>query len=168
MTARGRKAAEFLALHDANPPLLLPNCWDGGSAKVFGWIGFSALATTSSGCAATFGRLDGAVAADDVFAHCASIVACTPLPVSADLENGFADDPAGVAATIETARAVGLAGCSIEDFTGRHDEPIYDAAFAADRIAAAAEAAGAAGDRIVLTARAENYLHGRADLADTI
>jgi 2-methylisocitrate lyase-like PEP mutase family enzyme len=168
MTARAERAAAFLAFHAEDPPLMPPNCWDGGSAKLFAAIGFRALATTSSGCAATYGRLDGEVAPGDVLAHCAAIAGFTSLPVSADLENGFADDPAGVAATIGAARDAGLAGCSIEDFTGRRDDPIYDIELATERIAAAAEAAHAGGDLVVLTARAESHLHGRDDLGDTI
>ena len=155
----------FRALHDPAQPLLLPNPWDAGSAKLLESLGFLALATTSSGFAATLGRLDGSVTRDEAVAHSALIVDATSLPVSADLENGFADEPEGVAQTIRLAVDAGLAGCSIEDYTGRDDDPIYDAAAAAERIAAAAEAA--AGE-IVITARSENYLHGRKDLADTI
>ena len=100
--------------------------------------------------------------------HAASIVSATHLPVSADLENAFADDPAGVAETIELAGKTGLAGCSVEDFTGREDDPIYEKALAVDRVAAAAEAAHGGPVRLVLTARSENFLHGRPDLDDTI
>ena len=155
----------FRALHDPSQPLLLPNPWDVGSAKLLASLGFRALATTSSGFAATLGRPDGSVTRDEAIAHAALIVDATPLPVSADLENGFADDPDGVAQTIRLAVDAGLAGCSIEDFTGRSDDPLYDAGLARERVAAAVEAA--AGE-IVLTARCENYLHGRRDLADTI
>jgi 2-methylisocitrate lyase-like PEP mutase family enzyme len=149
-------------------PLLLPNPWDLGSAKLFASLGFAALATTSSGFAATLGRLDGKVTRDEAIAHAATIVRATDLPVSADLENGFSDSPADVAETIVLAAEAGLAGCSVEDFTGREDDPIYPAPLAADRIAAAAEIAASGPIRLVLTARAENYLHGRPDLADTI
>jgi 2-methylisocitrate lyase-like PEP mutase family enzyme len=162
------KADRFLALHRPGEPLLLPNPWDAGSARLLSSLGFEALATTSSGFAATLGRLDGHVSRDEALAHCAAIVAATDLPVSADLENGFADDPAGVASTVALAVRTGLAGCSIEDFTGDQDAPIYDAALAAERVAAAADAAHNGPTRIVLTARAENFLHGRRDLADTI
>jgi 2-methylisocitrate lyase-like PEP mutase family enzyme len=161
-------AASFLALHRPGEPLLLPNPWDAGSARILASLGYAALATTSSGFAATLGRLDGRVTRDESLAHAAVIAAATDLPVSADLENGFADDPGGVADTIGRAARTGLAGCSVEDFTGREDAPIYDAALAAERIAAAAAAAHAGPVRLVLTARAENYLHGRPDLADTI
>jgi 2-methylisocitrate lyase-like PEP mutase family enzyme len=161
-------AERFLALHHGDGPLLLPNPWDAGSAKVLASLGFQALATTSSGFAATLGRLDGSVTRDEALEHAASIVAATDLPVSADLENGFADDPAGVAETVRLALDTGLAGCSVEDYTGDDDAPIYDAGLAAERVAAAAEAARAAPGRLILTARAENHVRGRQDLADTI
>src|SRR5918998_6700613 len=115
----------FLSLHRPGRPLLAPNPWDAGSAKLLAALGFEALATTSSGFAATLGRRDGAVTREQALAHAAAIVAATPLPVSADLENGFADDPAGVAQTVRDAVAAGLAGCSIEDFTGDDAAPIY-------------------------------------------
>src|SRR5829696_7320258 len=158
----------FRALHDPAQPLLLPNPWDAGSAKLLEALGFQALATTSSGFAATLGRLDGSVTRDEAIAHSATVVAATGLPVSADLENAFADDPAGVAQTVRLAIDAGLAGCSVEDFTGREDDPIYSSGAATERIAAAAEAAHAGPRRLVLTARSENYLHGRKDLGDTI
>jgi 2-methylisocitrate lyase-like PEP mutase family enzyme len=166
MSTQADKARTFRALHRPGDPLLLPNPWDRGSARVLAELGFSALATTSSGFAATKGRDDGGVTRDEALAHSAEIVAATELPVSADLEDGYADDPAGVAQTVKLAIAAGLAGCSVEDYTRRDDDPIHDLAFAAERITAAAEVAHAAS--FVLTARAENYLHGRPDLADTI
>jgi 2-methylisocitrate lyase-like PEP mutase family enzyme len=168
MTSQASKAARFLALHQPGNPLLLPNPWDRGSARVLASLGFQALATTSSGFAGTLGRTDGEVTRDEALAHARDIVAVTDLPVSADLERGFADDPAGVARTVELAIATGLAGCSIEDATGSPGDPVYDAGLAAERVAAAAQAAHAGEVPFVLTARAENYLHGRADLADTI
>jgi 2-methylisocitrate lyase-like PEP mutase family enzyme len=168
MTSQSEKAARFLDLHRPGSPLLLPNPWDQGSARVLAALGFQALATTSSGFAATLGRLDGSVSRDEALAHAAAVVAATELPVSADLENCFADDAAGVARTVALAVEAGLAGCSLEDFTGEADAPIYDIAAAAERVAAAADAAHAGPVRLVLTARAENYLHGRPDLADTI
>jgi 2-methylisocitrate lyase-like PEP mutase family enzyme len=131
-------------------------------------MGFHALATTSSGFAATLGRADGRVTRDEALEHAAWIVQATDLPVTADLEHGFADEPAGVAETVGLATAAGLAGCSVEDFTGDTDHPIYDAGLAAARVEAAAEAAHRGAVHLVLTARAENYLHGRPDLADTI
>jgi 2-methylisocitrate lyase-like PEP mutase family enzyme len=159
-------AERFRALHHGDgPPLLLPNPWDVGSAKLLASLGFQALATTSSGHAATLGRLDGSVTRDEAIAHGAEIAGATELPVNADLENGFADDPAGVGETVRLALEAGLAGCSIEDFTGREDEPFYTLEAAAERVAAAVEAADG---RLVLTARSENYIRGRFDLADTI
>src|SRR3954468_65354 len=158
----------FLDLHHSERPLLMPNPWDVGSAKLLESIGFKALATTSGGFAATLGRLDGSVTREEALAHCATLVAATEVPVSADLENAFADDPEGVAQTVRLAIDAGLAGCSVEDFTGREDDPIYPLEQAAERIAAAAEAAHAGPGRLVLTARSENFLHGRKDLTDTI
>jgi 2-methylisocitrate lyase-like PEP mutase family enzyme len=165
---QAERARVFRALHEGPGPLLLPNPWDVGSARLLASLGFAALATTSGGFAATLGRLDGAVTRDEALGHAAAIAAATTLPVSADLENAFADEPAGVAETIGLAAAVGLAGCSVEDFTRRPDQPIYDLGLARERVAAAAAAAKAAPGPLVLTARAENYLHDRPDLADTI
>jgi 2-methylisocitrate lyase-like PEP mutase family enzyme len=168
MTEQAEKASRFLALHHSEHPLLLPNPWDRGSARLLAWLGFQALATTSSGHAATLGRLDGSVTREEALAHAASIVAATDLPVSADLEKAFADKPSGVADTVRLALETGLAGCSVEDSSGREDAPIYDPALAAERVAAAAEAAHGGPVHLVLTARAENWLYGRPDLADTI
>jgi 2-methylisocitrate lyase-like PEP mutase family enzyme len=165
---QANKAARFLALHGGPAPLLMPNPWDAGSAKLLASLGFDALATTSSGFAATLGRLDGSVDREEALAHAASIVAATELPVSADLENCFADDPAAVATTVRLALDTGLAGCSVEDFGRRPDAHIYDAGLAAERVAAAAEAAHAGPVHLVLTARAENHIRGHPDLADTI
>lgn len=165
MSTQADKAELFRSLHHGPAPLLLPNPWDVGSARLLASLGFAALATTSGGFAATLGRLDGSVTRDEAISHGAALAAATSLPVSADLENAFADEPAGVAETIALAIAAGLAGCSVEDFTGRSDDPIYDITLATERVAAAAAAASG---RLVLTARAENYLHGRPDLADTI
>lgn len=127
--------------------------------------GFRALATTSAGFAATLGRSDGGVTRDEAIAHAGQIAAAVDVPVSADLENGFGDDPDDVAECVRAAVAAGLAGCSIEDYTRRPDDPIYPAEHAADRVRAAVEAADG---RLVITARAENYLHGRAELGDTV
>ena len=168
MTQLSERAQKFLALHHGDSPLLLPNPWDVGSARLLAHLGFEALATTSSGHAATLGLLDGEVGRTQALAHAALIVGATPLPVSADLENGFADDPTGVVETVRGARAAGLAGCSIEDSTQQTDEPIYDIGLATERVAAAVEAAHEGPDGLVLTARAENHFHGANDLADTI
>ena len=162
------RSAQFLALHRPGSPLLLPNPWDAGTARVLASLGFRALATTSSGFAATLGRPDGAITRDEALAHAAALVSATALPVSADLENGFSVEPDEVAETVRRAIGVGLAGMSIEDFTGDASAPIYELSAAVDRIAAAAAAAHSGARRIVLTARAENLLHGRDDLADTI
>ena len=168
MTSQRDKAERFLQLHHGPGPLLIPNPWDPGSATLLEWLGFSALATTSSGFAATLGRLDGSVTREEALGHATAISAAATVPVSADLENGFAESPEGVAETVRLATATGLAGCSIEDATGRDGDPVYDRALATERVAAAAEAAHAGPDRLVLTARAENYLYGRPDLGDTI
>lgn len=161
------RARHFLDLHRKGEPLLLPNPWDIGSARLLASLGFRALATTSAGFAGTVGRLDGRVTRDEALAHAAEIVRATELPVNADLENGFDDSPEGAARTYAHARETGLAGGSIEDFTGRADDPIYAPDLALARVSAAVDAAHA-GTGLVLTARAENYLHGRPDLADTI
>ena len=167
MSDQAAKASRFLALHRGETPLLMPNAWDAGSARLLVSLGFGALATTSSGHAATLGRLDGSVSRGEALEHAATIVAATDVPVSADLEHGFADAPEGVAETIRGALAAGLAGCSVEDY-GREQDAIYELELATARVAAAAEAAHTGPVHLVLTARAENYLHGRPDLDDTI
>jgi 2-methylisocitrate lyase-like PEP mutase family enzyme len=168
MPTQSELAARFLSLHTPGEPLLMPNAWDVGSAVLFASLGFEALATTSSGFAFTRGRLDGSMTRQEVLGHVAELAGATDIPLSADLENCFADDPDGVAATITAAIEAGVAGGSVEDFSGDGDNPIYELAHAADRVRAAAEAAHGGPTSVVLTARAENYLHGRPDLADTI
>ncbi|MFI2707991.1 isocitrate lyase/phosphoenolpyruvate mutase family protein, partial [Nocardioides sp. CER28] len=153
--------SDFLDLHRPGDPLVMPNPWDVGSARILASLGARALATTSSGFAATLGRLDGSVTRDEAIGHAAAIAAAVGVPVSADLENCFADDPAGVAETVARAKAAGLAGCSVEDWSGSE---IYDVELATERVAAAVEAAG---EDFVITARAENLLHG-GDLDDTL
>jgi 2-methylisocitrate lyase-like PEP mutase family enzyme len=167
MSGQADRAERFLALHSGEELLLLPNPWDPGSAKLLASLGFEALATTSGGSAATLGRPDGSMTVEEAIASATAIVEATELPVSADLENGFADDPEGVAETIRLALDAGLAGASIEDYSGREDALIYDIDLAAERVAAAAEIAHSS-RKLVLTARAENHLHGATDLADTI
>ncbi len=167
-TSPAERAARFRTLHVPGAPLLMPNAWDIGSAVLFASLGFEALATTSGGFAATRARLDGAMTREEVLHHAGELARAVDVPVSADLENCFAHDPDGVAATIAAAAELGLAGGSVEDFTGDPDEPIYEPALAAERVRAAAEAAHGGPHPFVLTARAENYLHGRVDLADTI
>ncbi|MPV35675.1 isocitrate lyase/phosphoenolpyruvate mutase family protein [Georgenia subflava] len=142
----------------------MPNAWDAGSAKILAELGFAAIATTSSGFAATLGRHDGDITREEALTNAAALVHAVGIPVSADLENGYADDPVGVAETVRLARDTGLAGCSVEDYTGRDDDPIYAVGPARERVEAAAEASGS----MVLTARCENYLHGRPDLGDTL
>ncbi len=168
MSDQAARARRFRELHEPGRPLLLPNPWDTGSARLFASLGFHALATTSSGFAATLGRLDGSVTREEALAHSAVIVAATDLPVSADLESGFADAPAGVAETARGAVAAGLAGFSVEDATGDATKPIFGREESAERVRAAAEVAHRGPARLVLTARAENYLHDRPDLDDTI
>ncbi|HEY2160923.1 MAG TPA: isocitrate lyase/phosphoenolpyruvate mutase family protein [Solirubrobacteraceae bacterium] len=168
MSDQQQKAVRFLELHRAGQPLLMPNAWDAGSAKVLEHLGFEAIATTSSGFAATLGRLDGSVTREEVLAHSAALVAATDIPVSADLENGFGAIPGEVAETARGARDAGLAGFSIEDYSQNADDPIYPLELAADRIAAAARIAHEGPAKLVLTARAENHLRGRQDLDDTI
>jgi 2-methylisocitrate lyase-like PEP mutase family enzyme len=167
-TTQAAKAEMFLELHRGETPLLLPNPWDAGSAKILASIGFRALATTSAGMAATLGRLDGNVTRDEALAHARVIVDATDLPVSADLENCFAHEPDGVAETVRLAVDTGLAGGSVEDWGGNDQQHIYDATLAAERVAAAVEAAHAGPVHYVLTARCENYLRGVRDLDDTI
>ena len=165
MTTHAEKARHFLTLHHGNAPLLIPNPWDAGSARILVSLGFDALATTSSGFAATLGRLDGSVTRDEAIGHGALISAATDVPVSADLENGFADDPEGVAETVTLAIGAGLCGCSVEDYSG---SDLYSIEAATARVAAAADAAHRGDVHLVLTARAENHIRGHADLADTI
>jgi 2-methylisocitrate lyase-like PEP mutase family enzyme len=166
MTTPSDLASRFLGLHRKGQPLLLANAWDAGTARLLASLGFEALATTSAGHAGTLGRRDGRVSREEALAHAREIAAATPLPVNADLERCFADEPEGVAETLRLAAQTGIAGASVEDSTGDAASPFYPPDLARARVEAAAQAAHAGG--IVLTARAENYLHGRRDLADTI
>ena len=167
MSTQAEKAALFLALHRGPTPLLMPNPWDVGSARLLAGMD-PCVATTSGGFAASLGRLDGAVSRDEAIAHGAALAAAVAVPVSADLENCFADDPAGVATTVELAVQAGLSGCSVEDFTGDMADAIYDRVLAVERVAAAAEAAHRGPLHLVLSARCENLIRGRDDLDDTI
>jgi 2-methylisocitrate lyase-like PEP mutase family enzyme len=177
------KAIKFRTLHGltsevgrASAPLgptrlgafIIPNPWDVGSARMLAALGFEALATTSAGFAFTLGRSDGEVKREEALAHCHTIAEATDLPVSADLENTFGHVPRFVAQTIRLAGATGIVGGSVEDATGNESRPIYDHAHAVERVAAAVEAARALPYPFTLTARAENYFHGRNDLEDTI
>jgi 2-methylisocitrate lyase-like PEP mutase family enzyme len=178
--AQTEKAKKFRALHrlpmtaDAQPEpagpgaFIFPNPWDAGSARILAGLGFEALATTSAGFAFSLGRRDGAVGRDAVLAHCRLIADATDLPVAADLENCFGDDPKTVAETIGLAASRGIVGGSVEDASGDERRPIYDHALAVERVAAAVEAARALPFPFTLTARSENFLHGRVDLDDTI
>ena len=168
MLTQADKASAFRALHQRDSAFIIPNPWDVGTARLLAQLGFEALATTSAGFAFSVGQQDNTIGRDRMLAHVAAIVSATDLPVSADLENGFADDPAAVAITIRMAAATGLAGGSIEDATGCADPPIYEHGLAVERIRAAAEAVRALPFPFVLTARAENHLVGRTDLKDTI
>jgi len=165
---RDEKYEAFRALHRRPGAFVIPNPWDAGSAKILTALGFEALATTSAGYAFSAGRPDevGALTRDGVLANAKAIVEATHLPVSADLQDGFGRLPEVCAETVRLAAGVGLAGGSIEDATDDPDHPIYEFSLAVERVAAAVEAAR--DRRFVLTARAENFLHGRPDLADTI
>jgi 2-methylisocitrate lyase-like PEP mutase family enzyme len=162
------KAQFFRALHERPRTFVIPNPWDAGSARLLAQLGFEALATTSAGYAYSLGLRDNQVGRDAMLDHIRAIAAATPLPVSADLENGYGDTPQQAAQTITLAAEAGAVGGSIEDATGNPDDPIYDLEHAVDRIRAAVEAARALPFPFTLTARAENFLHGRPDLADTI
>lgn len=160
------KGQVFRQLHAST--FVIPNPWDIGTAKLLAAFGFKALATTSAGYAFSRGLPDGGVGFEAMIHHCRELVAATDLPVSADLEKGKGDSPERAAETIFAADAAGLAGCSIEDFSGDADKPIYDFSHAVERVAAAVEAARALKRDFVFTARAENFLYGRPDLDDTV
>ena len=162
------KGARFRALHEAPGAFVIPNPWDVGSALVLAGLGFPALATSSAASACAIGRRDGGLTRDEALAHARAIVAATELPVSADLEKGFGDDPETVAETVRLAGAAGLVGCTIEDTTGRPDKPLYDFQLAVERIAASAEAARSLPFPFLLTARAHNLMFPSASLDDTI
>lgn len=168
MVTQGEKGAAFWALHARDGAFIIPNPWDIGTARLLAHLGFEALATTSAGYAFSVGQPDSTIGRDETMAHVATIVSATDLPVSADLENGFGDDPETVAETIRLAAEAGLVGGSIEDVSGRADGAVYALGHAVDRVHAAAEAARNLPFRFTLTARAENYLVGRPDLHDTI
>jgi 2-methylisocitrate lyase-like PEP mutase family enzyme len=168
MAAQREKAERFKALHEREAAFIIPNPWDVGSARLLAGLGFEALATTSAGFANSLGRLDGQVTRDEVIEHCRSLSAATELPVSADLENCFADDPAEVGETIRLGARAGIVGGSIEDYSGAPSKRIYDFGLAVERVHAAAEAARALDFPFTLTARAENLIRGKNDLDDTI
>jgi 2-methylisocitrate lyase-like PEP mutase family enzyme len=167
-TSQNAKAEAFRALHARPRAFIIPNPWDAGTAKMLAKLGFEALATTSAGFAFSAGLLDNRVGRDRMLGHLAAMSGATDLPVSADLENGFGDDPETVAETVRLAAATGIVGGSIEDAFDRPGEKVYDIGLAAERVRAAAEASRALPFPFTLTARAENYLVGIPDLADTI
>jgi len=162
------KAARFRALHQGPAAFVIPNPWDAGSARILAGLGFQALATSSGASAGILGRRDGKVKREEALAHARAIVEAVDLPVSADLEKGFGDAPSAAAETIRLAAGVGLVGGSIEDATGDKDNPLYDIGQAAERVAAAVQAARALSFPFTLTARTENFLRGNPSLEDTI
>ena len=170
MRSAVEKAAAFRALHERPGAFVIPNPWDAGTARLLASLGFEALATTSLGLANSLGRVDGAgaVSRAEVIENCRVIAAATDLPVNADLENGYADEPRAAAEIIRLAAEAGISGGSIEDATGLAARPIYDFQHAVERVQAAVEVARALPVPFLLTARAENLLHGRPDLDDTI
>ena len=162
------KAARFKKLHEGPGAFVIPNPWDGGSARILTGLGYQALATSSGAAAGVLGRRDGHITRDEALTQVRIIVAATDLPVSADLEKGFGDAPSVVAETVTLAAGAGLVGCSIEDATGNKDKPLYPFRDAVERVRAAAQAAARLPFPFTLTARTENFLRGNPDLEDTI
>lgn len=168
MNSQAAKAHAFRALHERQKLFVIPNPWDGASAKLLASQGFEALTTTSAGLAFVLGKPDGGVTREESLWNAKLIVDSVDLPVAADLENGFGHRPDDAADAIRAAAAIGLVGGSIEDATGDPSNPIYDFGLAVERVAAAVEAARALDFPFTFVARAENYLHGRKDLDDTL
>jgi 2-methylisocitrate lyase-like PEP mutase family enzyme len=168
MRTQAERARAFRALHERPGAFIIPNPWDAGTATIMAAAGFEALATTSLGLANMLGRPEGKVSRADVIANCKAIADATDLPVNADLENCFAHEPEAAAETIRLAAEAGIVGGSIEDYSGDRDDPIYDLDLAVTRVRAAAQVAHSLPVPFLLTARAENLLHGRNDMADTI
>ena len=168
MSTQAEKGRAFRALHEREHAFIIPNPWDIGTARILAHLGFEALASTSMGYAFSVGQRDNTVGRDEIIKHIAEIASATDLPLSADLENGFGDAPEDTAETIRLAAAAGAVGGSIEDATARSSDPIYEKNHAVERVRAAVQAAQALPFTFTLTARAENYLHGRPDLKDTI
>ena len=165
---QAEKGRAFRALHKREGGFIIPNPWNVGTARMLASLGFEALASTSAGYAFSVGKADNTVDRSEIIAHASALAAATDLPVSADLENGFGDGPETCAETIRLGAAAGIVGGSIEDSTGKTDTPIYEPALAVERVRAAVAAARSLPFTFTLTARAENHLHGRTDLADTI
>jgi 2-methylisocitrate lyase-like PEP mutase family enzyme len=170
MRTQAERARLFRTLHERPGIFIMPNPWDAGTAKLFTSLGFEALATTSLGLANARGRVDGtlSISRDELIANCREIASATELPINADLENGYADDPREAAKIIRLAADAGIVGGSIEDASGDAAKPIYDFDLAVERVAAAVEVARGLPFPFTLTARAENYLHGRRDIDDTV
>jgi 2-methylisocitrate lyase-like PEP mutase family enzyme len=168
MKSQAQKAAEFEALHTAPGCFIIPNPWDPGSARILAGLGFKALTTTSAGYARSIGFPDYNAGRENVMAHIRAMAPAIDIPLAADLEDGFGPKPEDCAETIRHGAEAGLVGGSIEDFTGDRGDPIYPIEKAAERVRAAAEAASKLPFKFMLCARAENYLNGRQDLADTI
>ena len=168
MSSQNHKAEAFVLLHRKQGVFSIPNPWDIGSARLLEGLGFEALATSSSGFAQTLGRVDGMVTLDEMLRHCAELAQATTVPITADMENGYGDDPESVASCVRQFAETGVVGGSIEDFSGDQDNPIYDFDLAVERVAAAAEAAHSCAFTFTLTARAEQQLRGFADIDETI
>src|SRR4051812_32024663 len=170
MRTQAEKARAFRALHERPGLFIMPNPWDAGTAKLFASLGFEALATTSLGMASGLGRVDGtlSVTREELIENCRAIACATDLPVNADLENGYSDDPEEAAGIMRLAAEAGICGGSMEDATGNAARPIYDFDLAVERVAACARVVKKLPFPFMLTARAENFLHGRRDLDDTI
>jgi len=167
MLSQKEKCEQFERLHQQSGVFLIPNPWDAGSAKLLQGLGFKALATTSAGFAHTFGRADGEVSLEEKLAHCSELASITSIPINADFENAFADDPETVACNILKVAQTGIAGCSVEDFS-RVSHNLYDLDLAVERVQAAVEAVASLDMPFQLTARAENLLRGVDDLENTI
>jgi len=162
-----QKCEQLAALHQRGRPFVIPNPWDAGSARLLQGMGFEALATTSAGLAYTLAKSDGDITLEEKLAHCRALATVTSIPISADFEDGFADDPASVAENVLSIARTGIAGCSVEDFS-RGSRTLYDFNLAVERVQAAAESIADLGMPFQITARAENHLRGVTDLDDTI
>src|ERR1051325_11739683 len=160
-TTQSDKALQFQELHQQEGVFLMPNPWDAGSVRILAGLGFEAFATSSAACAAVLGRRDHRITRAEAIAHTRALAGAADRPVSADLENGFGDDPATVAETIRLAAEVGAVGGAIEDAAGDKDTTLYEIPHATDRVAAAVQAARALPFRFILTARAENYVRNK-------
>jgi 2-methylisocitrate lyase-like PEP mutase family enzyme len=168
MITQSEKAEVFRKLHERGSCFVIPNFWDPGSARLLEHFGFKALASSSAGFAFSIAKSDLAISKSSLMTHLGAVCQATSIPVSADLQNGFGNDPEDVAVSILQAAKTGIVGGSIEDASGSSGDPVYPLELAAERIRHAAVAAKSLGFKFTLTARAENYLYGRSDLKDTI